>query len=173
MTDHDAARARQAAQAWPDSALGRSVNAWPDRIVDDVPENLPELDRSWIDQAACKGMHVGVFFPERGDSLIGPESICRACPVRIDCLNYAMRRNEKYGIWGGTSENQRRRLRKSIAVGDLTLAEVLDAYSGHDEIAHGSATGYRGHLRRDIPPCDACRAAWRAYQRHHKTKEAS
>jgi WhiB family redox-sensing transcriptional regulator len=173
MTDHDAARARQAAQAWPDSALGRSANPWPDRIIEAVPENLPELDRSWITQGACKGTATGVFYPERGESTLGPQAICRTCPVRVECLDYAMRGREAWGIWGGTTENQRRRLRVSIAAGHVTYDEVLEAHRDHDGIDHGTPMGYRAHLRRNVPPCDPCRASWRAYQNRHKRTEAS
>ena len=173
MTDHDAARARQAAQAWPDSALGRSAQPWPDPIAVDVDEVVPELDRSWIAGAACRGTMTDQFYPVRGESTFGPQSVCHGCAVRIDCLDYALKRNEKHGVWGGTTENQRRRLRKAIAAGHVTHDEVLEAHQDHDGIDHGTALGYRAHVRRQTPACDPCRAAWRAYQASRKTKEAS
>jgi WhiB family redox-sensing transcriptional regulator len=53
-----------------------------------------------------------VFFPEKGGSSREAKRICSECPVRIECLNYALRRDERYGVWGGMSERERRRLKR-------------------------------------------------------------
>jgi hypothetical protein len=52
------------------------------------------------------------FFPEKGGSSREAKRICADCPVRIECLNYALRRDERYGVWGGMSERERRRLKR-------------------------------------------------------------
>jgi WhiB family transcriptional regulator, redox-sensing transcriptional regulator len=54
----------------------------------------------WRDQAACSGMDVDLFYPERGATAPEAKRICRWCPVRIECLNYALRTDERYGVWG-------------------------------------------------------------------------
>lgn len=173
MTDHDAARARAAAQAYPDSALGRSTNPWPDAIVQPIAPVLPELDRSWVAQAACRGTETAMFYPERGELNSGPIEICRACHVRRDCLRYALLNNEKIGIWGGKSEKQRRVMRRLIAINAMTVDELLDTHADDDGIAHGTAAGYRAHVRRQVVPCADCHRAWATYQASRKTKEAS
>ena len=53
-----------------------------------------------------------IFFPEKGGSSREAKRICSECPVRIECLNYALRRDERYGVWGGMSERERRRLKR-------------------------------------------------------------
>jgi WhiB family redox-sensing transcriptional regulator len=66
----------------------------------------------WMKQANCVGADPALFFPERGEPSSPAKAICMACPVRVDCLNYALSINERQGIWGGTSENERRGLRR-------------------------------------------------------------
>jgi len=52
-----------------------------------------------------------LFYPEKQDDCEAPKSVCAGCPVRTECLAFAMVTNEKFGIWGGLSERQRRRRR--------------------------------------------------------------
>jgi WhiB family transcriptional regulator, redox-sensing transcriptional regulator len=65
----------------------------------------------WMAHANCAGVDPDLFFPERGESTTEAKAICRACPVRTECLDYALSINERHGIWGGTSERQRRAIR--------------------------------------------------------------
>ncbi len=67
---------------------------------------------AWQDRAACSGVDPELFFPAKGESLAPAKAICAGCPVRVECLEYALTHNERYGIWGGTSERERRRLRR-------------------------------------------------------------
>jgi WhiB family redox-sensing transcriptional regulator len=75
-------------------------------------------DYGWQWRAACRGEDANVFFPpshfERADEKRGRErrakGICAACPVRIECLEYAMRIHESHGVWGGLNELERRAL---------------------------------------------------------------
>lgn len=69
----------------------------------------------WQSRANCLGVDPDLFFPERGASTREAKSICAACEVRTDCLDYALDHGEKFGIWGGTSERERRRLRRARA----------------------------------------------------------
>jgi WhiB family redox-sensing transcriptional regulator len=66
----------------------------------------------WQDYANCRGADADLFFPERGASTRRAKSICQACEVRTDCLEYAIVNGEKFGIWGGMSERERRRVRR-------------------------------------------------------------
>jgi WhiB family transcriptional regulator, redox-sensing transcriptional regulator len=80
-----------------------------------VMETLTE-ERRWQEQANCLGVDPDLFFPERGASTKEAKSVCRACEVRTDCLEYALTNSEKFGIWGGLSERERRRVRRERAL---------------------------------------------------------
>ena len=54
-----------------------------------------------------------IFFPETGSGVAEARRLCRGCPVKDECLDYALAANEHYGVWGGASERERRRLRRS------------------------------------------------------------
>jgi WhiB family redox-sensing transcriptional regulator len=71
---------------------------------------------AWHDRANCKGANADLFFPERGASTRTAKGICRECQVRGDCLEFALRSGEKFGIWGGLSERERRRVRRERQV---------------------------------------------------------
>ncbi len=71
---------------------------------------------AWQDFANCRGADVDIFFPDRGASTRGAKEICAACQVRSECLDYAVTRGEKFGIWGGLSERERRKIRKQRAL---------------------------------------------------------
>src|SRR5712691_11157913 len=78
-------------------------------------EGGPE-ERRWQEQANCLGVDPDLFFPERGASTREAKSVCRGCEVRAECLEYALRHGEKFGIWGGLSERERRRVRRQRAL---------------------------------------------------------
>ena len=78
---------------------------------------LASRDFAWRDRAACKDSHPELFFPigSSGDALEEIDSakaICRSCPVRRDCLAFAIETNQESGVWGGMSEEERRKLRR-------------------------------------------------------------
>lgn len=73
----------------------------------------PEPDPTWKAKANCQGVGADLFFPERGASTREAKEVCRGCVVRDDCLEYALANSEKFGIWGGLSERERRRIRRS------------------------------------------------------------
>ena len=83
-------------------------------VLADLMDAAPE--RTWQRQANCMGVDPDLFFPERGASTKEAKEVCRACVVREDCLEYALDNGEKFGIWGGMSERERRRLRRARAV---------------------------------------------------------
>jgi len=70
------------------------------------------MESAWQDQANCLGLDPDLFFPLRGASTREAREVCRGCTVRLDCLEVALENVEKYGIWGGMSERERRRLRR-------------------------------------------------------------
>ena len=70
---------------------------------------------SWQDRALCAQTDPEAFFPEKGGSTREAKKVCRACDVRADCLEYALEHDERFGIWGGLSERERRRLKRGTA----------------------------------------------------------
>ena len=79
-------------------------------------------DRDWQSRANCMGVDPDLFFPERGASTREAKEVCRGCVVREDCLEYALANGEKFGIWGGLSERERRRLRRARAMSRRAVA---------------------------------------------------
>lgn len=75
-----------------------------------------QLDTSWQELANCLGVDPDLFFPERGASTREAKEVCRGCVVREDCLEFALANGEKFGIWGGMSERERRRIRRQRAL---------------------------------------------------------
>jgi WhiB family redox-sensing transcriptional regulator len=67
----------------------------------------------WQARANCMGVDPDLFFPERGSSTREAKEVCRGCVVRVDCLEFAIANGEKFGIWGGMSERERRRVRRA------------------------------------------------------------
>ncbi len=76
--------------------------------------DLGPLDEQWQDQALCAQTDPEAFFPEKGGSTREAKRICQSCEVRAECLEYALEHDERFGIWGGLSERERRRLKKGI-----------------------------------------------------------
>ena len=68
---------------------------------------------AFMDLGSCRGMDPDIFFPDRGESLTPAKTICADCIVRDECLEYALDNRERFGVWGGTSERERRRLRRA------------------------------------------------------------
>lgn len=69
-----------------------------------------EEPQDWRDFALCRGMDSSIFYPDKGYAVEGAKRICAECPVRTACLDDALRRREDFGVWGGTSERERRRI---------------------------------------------------------------
>lgn len=68
------------------------------------------LDGAWMDRAKCKPLNTEIFFPTDGVGVEKAKSICSGCAVREPCLEYALLNGIKDGVWGGTSERERRRI---------------------------------------------------------------
>jgi hypothetical protein len=77
-----------------------------------MPEAIPGSPGTWSKRAICSGEDPDAFFPTHGDPGGRARRACANCPVRIDCLEYAVTADE-WGIWGGLDQGQRRALRDS------------------------------------------------------------
>ena len=67
---------------------------------------------AWQTDSLCAQTDPEAFFPEKGGSTRDAKKICGSCEVRTQCLEYALSNDERFGIWGGLSERERRKLRK-------------------------------------------------------------
>lgn len=72
-------------------------------------------DEAWVDLALCAETDPEAFFPEKGGSTREAKAVCRRCSVRAECLEYALEHNERFGIWGGLSERERRTMQRRSA----------------------------------------------------------
>jgi WhiB family redox-sensing transcriptional regulator len=70
-------------------------------------------EQDWQERALCAQTDPEAFFPEKGGSTREAKRICSGCEVRPECLEYALAHDERFGIWGGLSERERRRLRRA------------------------------------------------------------
>ena len=81
---------------------------------------LANADYSWRVEAICRDTDPELFFPvgTTGYALLQiarAKEVCGQCPVNRDCLDYALETNQDSGIWGGTSEEERRNIRRRVA----------------------------------------------------------
>jgi WhiB family redox-sensing transcriptional regulator len=69
------------------------------------------LAQSWRSQGRCRGIDPAVFYPlvEDEAAALEAKAICATCPVRTPCLEHALTLREKFGVWGGLTERERRR----------------------------------------------------------------
>ena len=78
----------------------------------------PIVPPAWVSDALCAQLGTGAadfFFPEKGDSTHTPKSICAACPVAAECLEYALTTRQDHGVWGGLSVRERQRVSREAA----------------------------------------------------------
>ncbi len=73
---------------------------------------LPIETLPWAAQAKCLQADPETFFPEKGGSTREAKRICALCEAREPCLEYALDNDERFGIWGGLSERERRKLKR-------------------------------------------------------------
>lgn len=71
-------------------------------------------DTDWHANGLCSQTDPEAFFPEKGGSTREAKKVCKGCDVRPECLEEAMQSEDRFGIWGGLSERERRRLNKDI-----------------------------------------------------------
>lgn len=75
----------------------------------DVPADAAaDSSGCWKVAGACRGLDPGIFFPDFGNSPEEAKAVCRSCVVREPCLEYALEARERFGVWGGLTEKERR-----------------------------------------------------------------
>jgi WhiB family transcriptional regulator, redox-sensing transcriptional regulator len=96
---------------------GDRVVEWGDAPTEDLGVLVhlfgsAEDEQEWQERALCAQTDPEAFFPEKGGSTREAKRICQGCEVRSECLEYALGHDERFGIWGGLSERERRKLKK-------------------------------------------------------------
>jgi WhiB family transcriptional regulator, redox-sensing transcriptional regulator len=82
----------------------------PSTTPSDAALGLLTTPGSWQDAAACRDADPELFFATDETSRHDALTMCSTCPVRMECLEHALTNREVYGVWGGTDENERKRL---------------------------------------------------------------
>lgn len=114
-------------------------------------------ERPWLTQAACANTPTTLFYPERGEHHSAAIAVCNTCPVKNECLQWALDNNETFGVWGGTTASERRRIQRGRPVAPQPTQPRC-----------GTPAGYRQHQTAGTPTCNLCRAAWAEYQADHR-----
>jgi WhiB family transcriptional regulator, redox-sensing transcriptional regulator len=83
-------------------------------VVTNFDAMFDTIEEQWQERALCAQTDPEAFFPEKGGSTREAKRICMGCEVRDECLEYALANDERFGIWGGLSERERRRLKRGI-----------------------------------------------------------
>ncbi|AZG48767.1 Transcriptional regulator WhiB2 [Gordonia insulae] len=83
-------------------------------VPNDFDDLFEAMEDQWQDRALCAQTDPEAFFPEKGGSTREAKRICQGCEVKSECLEYALHNDERFGIWGGLSERERRRIKRGI-----------------------------------------------------------
>lgn len=97
----------------------------------DRAEVVPVPARNWQDGAACNQAGTKHFFNEderRSYKVMGWREFCPGCPVRADCLAFAILGDEQWGVWGGFTPNQRRALLSHLLEETVAWRQVIAAF---------------------------------------------
>jgi WhiB family redox-sensing transcriptional regulator len=79
--------------------------------------DMANQELEWHQEALCAQTDPEIFFPEGNTTTKQAKAICKTCPVSLQCLEYALKRTEVYGIWGGTTATERQRMRAPRRIG--------------------------------------------------------
>lgn len=102
---------------------------YDDLVVLDLPAR-----QEWVDDALCAQTDPEAFYPEKGGPAKAAKDICRQCPVIEQCLEWALEHGDRYGIWGGKSERERRKILRSR--GRDLAAERKAALADRNNLIH-------------------------------------
>ena len=83
-------------------------------LLDLAGRDADDAELTWQERALCAQTDPEAFFPEKGGSTREAKKVCVSCEVRAECLEYALENDERFGIWGGLSERERRKLKRRV-----------------------------------------------------------
>lgn len=87
-----------------------TMNAHTNNSPNTPTSNEPD---EWMLRAKCRGIDPAEFFPSDGTGVDKARRLCEQCVVKAECLEYALENRIEHGVWGGTSERERRRIQRS------------------------------------------------------------
>lgn len=79
-------------------------------------------DLSWESEALCSQTDPEAFFPENNTLAKDARRVCSICPVQVECLSFALKNDERYGVWGGSLEKERKQFAKTANEPDKKVA---------------------------------------------------
>ena len=80
------------------------------------------MEAHWMADGKCRDFDPAIFFPNDGIGVQAAQRICAECPVRTPCLEYALANHVDHGVWGGTSERERRRILRQRRLARIELS---------------------------------------------------
>jgi WhiB family redox-sensing transcriptional regulator len=80
------------------------------------------VEAEWMEKGKCRELDPAIFFPNDGIGVQVAQRICADCPVKTPCLEYALTNHVDHGVWGGTSERERRRILRQRRLGRVQLS---------------------------------------------------
>lgn len=90
-------------------------------------QDSEDTTKNWQQYAECLGFDPDLFYPKRGEDVQDAKDVCRKCMVREECLEYALKKEERFGIWGGLSTRERRRILRIRRNAEIAAALALEA----------------------------------------------
>ncbi len=114
------------------------------------------MSGDWNDRSACGPDDLATFYAYDGATQAKAKAICAGCPVREECLAYALNTKQPEGIWGGATERER-----LMMMGKARMPA---------EPEHGTAAGYKQHFRVGTAPCQLCRTAQTMVRRQERER---
>lgn len=115
----------------------------------------------WMDRALCADTDPEMFFPVPGANPNAAKRVCSACPVRTECLEYALEHDERWGVWGGLSVEERERVQRERAPRERRPGYCRKGLHLRTEANTGTCN--RGRIY-----CKTCQHDW--YIAHHQPK---
>jgi len=109
--------------------LGRPPLHKQDSLATATEFEAEDIDKAWQTSSNCLDFGPDFFFPKTDDINSEGEAkkVCDGCNVREDCLEFALKKGEEFGIWGGMSERERRRIRRQRALGRVAAHETQES----------------------------------------------
>lgn len=83
---------------------------------------MTRMEVEWMELGKCRDLDPAIFFPSDGIGVQSAQRICKECPVQSACLEYALSNRVDHGVWGGTSERERRRILRQRRLARVQLS---------------------------------------------------
>lgn len=115
------------------------------------------MENKWRPGAACIGMPIEMFYQPKKTPKVVKET-CNGCPVKEECLDYALR-YEPHGYFGGETADNRKLIRRQRKI----KFTPINSDGRNLPYTHGDIRTYQYEIRQGQKPCDTCRRAWSSY----------